>query len=209
MTADPPIDPHSPLVVVDVDEVLALFMAGFERFVGGHGLEMRIDKFALFQNIYPAGSADPIDLARGRELFDAFFRDHAEAIDPAPGAAAALARIAERASIVILTNAPQSCRAARARWLATHGFPYPLLIGEGLKGPAVAALAARTAGPAAFVDDLLPHLESTAQAAPDVHRFQTVADVRLRPFAVSDPERHPRIDAWPELGERLAAALGL
>ena len=33
--------------------------------------------------------------------------------------------------------------------------PYPLIVNSGLKGPPVAALAARTTGPAAFLDDLL------------------------------------------------------
>ena len=49
------IDPSRPVVVVDVDEVLGMFMQGFEQFVGLHGLEMRIDRFALFQNIYRPG----------------------------------------------------------------------------------------------------------------------------------------------------------
>ena len=47
-----PLNPREPLVVVDVDEVLAMFMRGFERFVGAHGYEMRITRFALFQNIF-------------------------------------------------------------------------------------------------------------------------------------------------------------
>ena len=37
------INPTAPLVVVDVDEVLAMFMRGFERFLGGHGLEVRLN----------------------------------------------------------------------------------------------------------------------------------------------------------------------
>ena len=74
------------MLIVDVDEVLAMFMRGFERFLGRHGYEMRLDRFALFQNIYRPGEAEHLDLAAGRGLFDDFFRADVEAIEPAPGA---------------------------------------------------------------------------------------------------------------------------
>jgi hypothetical protein len=127
----------------------------------------------------------------------------------APGAREGLARLAADASVVILTNAPAHGREPRARWLANNGFPYPLILNSGLKGPVVAALAARTTRPAAFIDDLLPNLESVAEAAPGVLRYQLVADERLRPLAPNAPERHRRIDDWDRLTEEIAAALGL
>ena len=201
------IDPAAPLVIVDVDEVLAMFMRGFERFVGARGLEMRLDRFALFENIFRPGEAEHLDVAAGRALFDIFFETDVEAIDVAPGASEALAALASNAGVVVLTNAPGHSRAARARWLAAHGFSYPLVVNTGLKGPAVAALAARTSGAVAFIDDLLPNLESVARAAPRVHRFQMVADERLRPLAFAAPQRHRRIDDWPSLSEAIEAAL--
>jgi len=201
------VNPAAPLVIVDVDEVLAMFVRGFERFVGKHGLEMRIDRFALFQNIFKPGDAEHLDVAEGRLLFDAFFETDVGAIDVAPGAAEALAALARDAGILVLTNAPGHSRAARTAWLETHGFPYPLIINSGVKGPVVAALAARTRGAVAFIDDLLPNLESVAEAAPRVHRFQMVADERLRPLAFEAPDRHPRIDDWPSLHKAIAAAL--
>jgi hypothetical protein len=195
--------------VVDVDEVLAMFMRGFERFLAPHGYEMRITKFALFQNIYRLTDGVMLDLERGRELFNSFFEKDVEDIDPAPGACETLASIARNATVVVLTNAPSHGREPRGRWLAKNGFPYPLVINAGPKGPAVATLAARTAGNVAFVDDLLPNLESVAAEAPKVARFQHVADVRLRPYAPTDPSRHARIDDWPSLGEAISKALGL
>jgi hypothetical protein len=195
-------------VVVDVDEVLAMFMRGFERFIGGHGLEMRIQKFALFQNIYRPGELEHLDVAAGRELFERFFETDVEDIDAAPGAREALDALAARASIVILTNAPQQSRAPRARWLVKNGFDYPFIINSGPKGAAVAAITAKTRGRAAFIDDLLPNLDSVAVSAPAVARFQMVADERLRPLAYSAPDKHPRIDDWDELGKAIAAAIG-
>jgi hypothetical protein len=203
------LDAAAPLVVVDVDEVLAMFVRGFERFLGGHGLEMRIDRFALFQNIFRPGALEHLDMETGRKLFDLFFEADVEDIDPAPGAREALDALAGEASIVILTNAPPHCRAPRARWLVKHGFDYPLIISAGPKGQAVAAIAAMTTGRAAFVDDLLPNLDSVAQEAPAVSTFQMVADQRLRPLAYTAPDRHPRIDEWSQLGPAIAAAIGI
>ena len=96
----------------------------------------------------------------------------------------------------------------RVRWLARHGMDYPLMINSGPKGGVVAALAARTCGPSAFVDDLIANLDSAAEAAPAVHRFQLVADPRLAALAPSAPERHPRIDDWPTLRRALAKVFG-
>jgi phosphoglycolate phosphatase-like HAD superfamily hydrolase len=195
-------------VVVDVDEVLAMFMRGFERFLGGHGLEVRIDRYALFQNIYRPGETQHLDLAAGRKLFDRFFEADVEHIDPAPGAKEALEALAKRANIVVLTNAPGHSRVPRARWLLKHGFDYPFVVGSGPKGLPVAAIAAKTRGRAAFVDDLMQNLDSVAVEAPTVARFQMVADERLRPLAFAAPDRHARIDEWDELGKAIAAAIG-
>ena len=204
-----PVDPDLPMLILDVDEVLAMFMLGFERFVARHGLEMRITRFALFESLFRPGENDPIDLALGRTLFEAFFDTEGDDIDPAVGASEAVRRLSPDTTVVILTNAPSKSRDARSRWLTRHGFPYPLIINSGPKGEAVAALAARTRGPIAFVDDLLPNLESVADRAPEVHRFQMVADERLRPLAYADIARHRRIDHWPALGEAIAHALGI
>lgn len=201
------IDPRRPLVIVDVDEVLARFMAGLERYVGRHGYEMRITKFALFQNIFRVGETDHVDMPAGLELFNGFFRDGADDLEPAEGAADALADLSTRAEVVILTNAPGHGREARAGWLARHGFDYPLVVNAGLKGPAAAVLSARTSGASAFIDDLLPNLESVAESAPAVARFQMVADERLRPMAPCAPDRHTRIDEWPALKAAIEAAI--
>lgn len=193
------ISPAAPLVIVDVDEVLAQFMRGFGAFVERFGFELRVDRFALFQNLYRPGETEHLDLIAGKALFDDFFRDGADDLLPAIGAADALADLSTRAEVVILTNAPEHGRLARIKWLKTHGFDYSLIINSGPKGPPAAELSGRTSGPAVFIDDLLPQLESVAEEAPRVGRFQMVSDERLRPFAPSAPDRHARIDEWPAL----------
>jgi hypothetical protein len=201
------IDPERPLLIVDVDEVLAFFLAGFERTLNAEGLELRMERFALFGNIYPAEGGEAVPFERAKALFDRFFETEVDRLDPVPGAAEGLARLSERAQIIVLTNAPQTARDGRARWLKAHGMDYPLIINEGLKGPECARLAARTAAPAAFVDDLLPNLLSVHADAPRIALFQSVADARLRPLAPSDPAVCARHDDWADLEPALARAL--
>lgn len=201
------IRPTAPLLIVDVDEVLAHFMAGFERYVGRHGFEMRIDRFALFQNLYRPGEADHIDFETGKKLFDDFFHHGADDLDPVEGAAEALATLSQRAGVVILTNAPAHALESRTGWLSKHGFDYPMILHSGLKGPTIAGMAARTSGPAAFIDDLLPNLESSAESAPSVATFQIIADQRLRPFAPTVPARHDLHEDWATLGPALGAVI--
>jgi len=202
------IRPAAPLLIVDVDEVLAHFMAGFERYAARHGVEMRIDRFALFQNMYRPGESEPIDFETGKQLFDDFFRHGADDLDPVDGAADALATLSQRAGVVILTNAPAHALESRTGWLSKHGFDYPMILHSGLKGPTIAGMAARTSGPAAFIDDLLPNLESSYESAPAVARFQIIADHRLRPLAPTVPERHALHEEWTTLGPALAAVIG-
>ena len=53
-----------PLVIVDVDEVLGLFMMGFGAFIAERGYELRFERFALFQNIYRPGAVEHLHLQR-------------------------------------------------------------------------------------------------------------------------------------------------
>jgi len=191
-----------------VDEVLGLFMEGFGRFLETRGLEFRVDRFALFQNIYRPGETEHLAIEEGRGHFDDFFRYGSGDMEPAPGAAEALAALSRQAGVVIFTNAPGPARLARARWLGRHRMDYPLVLNTGPKGPLAAAMAAQVHGPVVFIDDLMPNLDSVAQNAPQVVRFQMVADPRLRPLAPTAPERHPRIDDWGDLRQAIEAAIG-
>lgn len=202
-----PIDPARPLLIVDVDEVLAFFLTGFDGYLNARGFELRMTSFALFQNLYPVGGDTPAPFAEGKAMFDGFFATAVDRLDPVPGAAEGLRRLSAIAQVLVLTNAPAAAREGRARWLAAHGMAYPLIINEGLKGPECARLAARTSRPAVFVDDLLPNLHSVAEHAPSITLFQSVADPRLRPLAPTDPAVCARHDDWSALEPALARAL--
>ena len=187
------------LAIIDVDEVIALFVQGFDRFLRPHGFEFRVRDFALFSNVFPIDGETAADKDEAKALFDRFFSHGCGEIEPAPGAVAGLEALDALTRVVILTNAPETARALRGAWLKRHGMDYPMLLNTGPKGPAVAALAADANGPVMFVDDLLSNLDSVAREAPQVVRFQMVADPALRPLAPSDPARHRRVDDWPEL----------
>jgi hypothetical protein len=188
-----------PLVIVDVDEVLGLFIKGFAEFLAREGLEFRLDRYALFQNIYRPGAAAPIPEAEGKALYQAYFRGPCGELEPAPGAVEALGKLRRTAEIVILSNAPPEAERLRRGWLRRHGLEHPLILGSGPKGPLAAGLARQSRGRSAFIDDILEHLDSVAEHAPQTATFQHVADERLRPLAPRS-ERHRRIDDWAELG---------
>ncbi|HEX2817553.1 MAG TPA: hypothetical protein VHN39_14250 [Phenylobacterium sp.] len=195
-----------PLVIVDVDEVLGLFMLGFGAFIAERGYELRFERFALFQNIYRPGATEHLDLAEGRKLFEEFFRTSCGEIEPAPGAVEALRRLKPKAEILILSNAPAEAEQLRAAWLRRHGLPHALILSSGPKGPITSGLVAQTRGRTAFVDDLIPNLDSVAEHSPATATFQHVADLRLRPLAPRS-DRHPRIDDWAELGQAIEASI--
>jgi len=197
------IAPDRPLAIVDVDEVLGQFMAGFGDFLCGRGLELRVERFALIQNIYRPGETECLTVEEGRGHIQDFFRYATADMAPVPGAAAALRDLSRRATVVICSNAPPFARMARARWLGRHGFDYPLALNNGPKGPMAAAMAARSGARTAFVDDLISNLDSVAEHAPATVRFQHVADEQLRPLAPAKPDLHPRIDDWKQLGEAI------
>jgi hypothetical protein len=187
-----------PLIVVDVDEVLGLFLRGFGDYLAGHGLELRVDRYGLFTCIYRPGATEHLPQADGQALFDAYFRTDCAEMEPAPGAVAALTRLSRRAGIVVLSNAPAEAERLRTAWLRKHGLVHPLILNTGPKGPITAALVRQTSGRSAFIDDILANLDSVAEHAPQTATFQHVADERLRPYAPRS-ERHRRIDDWAEL----------
>lgn len=198
----------TPLAVIDVDEVLGLFVQGFDRWLRGRGHELRMTSFRLFGNIFAVGGEEPAGRDDAKALFDLYFAQGCGRMEPAPGAVEALARIAGRAAVVILTNAPEASRVLRGDWMARHGLPYPLIVNAGPKGPPVRALAEAAGGRAAFVDDLLPNHDSVAEHAPGVARFQLIADPALRALAPA-AEAHRRADDWGALEPLLEHALFL
>jgi hypothetical protein len=85
--------------------------------------------------------------------------------------------------------------------------PFPLVVNNGPKGPAVRTLARRSGRPAFFVDDIPQHLASVAEAAPDVFRIHLIGDERLKPLLPLSPHAHLRADTWDQAALFIRARL--
>ncbi len=195
-----------PLLICDADEVLVQFIPALERFIHQDGWLLHLDSFALHGNIR---SADGTHATQSEisALIDRFFETSVESCQPVEGAAAALADIAKRADIIVLTNAPGAQRARREASLAAYGMPYPVLANEGLKGKAVKDLVAGRQSPVAFVDDLPFHHTSVAEHAGHVHRLHLIAEPRLQGLLPKAQDAHARIDTWAEAAPHLQSIL--
>jgi hypothetical protein len=199
-----------PLVICDCDEVLLHFVGPFADYLATeHDLTLHLDTFALSGNIRRADGSAVLG-ADFPPLLDRFFDTHMVTQTPVPGAAIALATLAERCDIVILTNVDDRHSAVRAAELARHGMPYRVVCNSGAKGAPVRALIDDYgATTAAFVDDLPPHHSSVKRTAPAVFRLHMVADPRLQRLIPAAADADARIDDWAAALPVLQTALGV
>ena len=191
------LDPARPLIICDADEVLLQFIAGLERFLETHGCILDLTSFAIHGNVRRRDNGRTVANEDVTGFIASFFESQTRTMDVVPGAAAALAELSAHAQIVILSNLPETARAARAENLADHGIDYPVFAGSGLKGATVKRIIDGFAQPVVFIDDLPPNINSVAAETPHVHRLHFVADPRLAKLLPSAQGAHRRIDDWP------------
>lgn len=199
--------PDKPLIISDADEVLFRFMAGFERFLAAQGLYFDWSSYALHGNIRRRADDQPVDFDSVPGLLHGFFAEHTETLEPVPDAAAALAELARRTQIVILSNVPTAQTEARRRALAAAGMDYPLVANSGSKGAAVRELAARVAAPVFFIDDIPLNHSSVRRAAGHVLCVHFIADARLAKLLPQAEDSDHRADNWAEVKAFIAARL--
>lgn len=188
--------PARPLIVCDADDVIFRFIGRFADYLPGHGLHFTWASYHLTGNVLKDDGA----IAAIEDVlpaFYAFYDEHAEGLEPVEGAVEALGALAAKASIVVLSNLPLRHREARARNLARLGLAHPVVANIGRKGPVVRRLAGRVDAPVFFIDDSPRHLESVAEAAPEVIRLHFVGDPRLARLVEPAPDSHHRTDDWP------------
>lgn len=193
-----PLAADRPLLAVDVDEVLLDLAAHLGRWMEGEGWRLALTEHRLdgaISRIECGRRAEPEEV---KALIGDFFAAEAESQAPIPGAAEALAALAERAQILILTNVPLAQREARIRCLRAHGVDYPLIANSGGKGRALRWLWDRTTGPVAFIDDSDGQLASARARAPEVFRLHFVASEMLRRVAGEAPNAQAGARDWEE-----------
>jgi hypothetical protein len=207
MVADIRIDPARPLVICDADEVLLKFVAALERFLERHACFLDLASFRIHGNVKHRATGEPVADETVTELLADFFASETRHLDAVPGAADALRRLSRHAQIVVLSNLPESARAARVENLASHGIAYPVIAGKGPKGEIVRSLIDGFEQPTVFIDDLPPHIASVAAEAPHVRRLHFIADARLARLLPKAADAHARIDTWPEAADWIASII--
>ncbi len=193
-------DPHRPLVICDVDEVVVHFTRDFEDYIAARGLWLDAASFALNGNIRRAGGGASVSPAESAALIERFFADRTLHMQPIDGAIEALLGIAERAAVVMLTNLPHQAGDDRRQNLAGHGLSFPVVTNSGPKGPAIKVLAEMVEAPAVFIDDSPGFIASARQHAPKVHLVHFLHDARFARHVEPFNFVSLRTGSWDEAG---------
>jgi hypothetical protein len=188
-----------PLLVTDCDEVILHMVSHFADWVAeAHGLSFDLSAPG-FRDALRGPDGLPVAAERVWPLLDQFFASEMHRQNVVPGAVEALARIADHADIVILTNIGDEYEAGRVEQLERFDIRHRVLCNRGGKGrPVLELIEASGPSAAVFVDDLAVHHESVATHAPQVWRLHMIAEPRLAVHTPPAPHAHARIDAWDE-----------
>ena len=191
------LDPDRPLVISDADEVLLQFMRQFEIYLDRNDMWIDLSSFRLQGNIKYKGSDEAVDMTN-RNIIDDFFAAETLNFSPVEGAAEALTALSKEAQIIILTNLPLAQKSERQINLSKHGMDYPVIVGSGLKGPAVKCLGEKINAPLFFLDDIPHNINSVAEYVPTSGRIHMIADPRLSKLIGAAEGASARIDQWQE-----------
>ena len=202
-----------PLLISDCDEVLIHMVRHFGTWLGdAHDIDFSPTSWELAKNMRRRNGGEPPSREEMMGFLDGFFPHEMHRQTLVPHAREALAKIAEVADIVILTNLKDQCRTHRIDQLAAFGIDHRVECNQGPKGGPVAALVAEHGHPVTvFIDDIPMHHQSVSELAPQVHRLHMVAEPALAPGVPPAPAAHARIDDWPEalawITDRFAAGV--
>ena len=186
-----------PLLITDCDEVLLHMVSHFAEWLDeAHDLAFDL-KAPGFRDAIKTRDGAAFAAEKVWPLLDGFFTSEMHRQNIVPGAAEALARIGEKADIVILTNIGDEYEAGRVEQLERFEIRHRVLCNRGGKGPPVAELVAQMRPSATvFVDDLAVHHESVAKHAPQVWRLHMIAEPLLAAHTPPAGHAHARIDSW-------------
>lgn len=202
-----------PLLITDCDEVLLHMVSHFRDWLAD---EHQVD-FAPFTGDFSGalrrqGSGETLRRDEVWPLLEGFFETEMHRQTLVPGADTALARLAEQADVVVLTNLGHHFNEARATQLLSHGIAHRVVTNQGGKGDPVAQLVAEfEPSVTVFVDDLAHHHASVATHAPQVFRLHMIAEPFVAEKTPPAPAAHARIDDWasavPWIEARFAGVL--
>ena len=187
-----------PLIVVDVDDCLAVYVEHLTRYMEGIGFDLRLDNYELEGSMFRTGSDEPLPFEECIEILYRFFRDECLNQQLMPGGAEALHSLSADAQIVVLTNVPEFAGEHRRQNMKGHGIPWPVVVNTGGKGRALAWLAAAAGASTAFVDDSVRQIESVARHAPEVVRLHFAGAETVRRLHPDCAAATCQVGSWHE-----------
>ena len=201
-----------PLIVSDCDEVLLHMVAPFRDWLAeAHGIEFSMVGADFAQALRHQDTRELVEGPEIWRLLNLFFDTEMHRQLPIAGAVEGVARLAEHADVVILTNLMDHRQATRAQQLRDVGIEARVYTNQGPKGPALQAILDEyRPNHAVFIDDLPQHHGSVAELLPHVTRLHLCGEPLLAPHiacAHKAGHAHARIDDWdsalPWLLERI------
>ena len=204
-----------PLVITDCDEVLLHMVAPFRDWLDeAHGIDFSMEGSDFGQALKRQDTGGLVEGPEIWKLLNAFFDTEMHRQQPIAGAVSGVARLAELADVVILTNLGDHRQATRTAQLRAVGIDARVFTNQGPKGPALQAILDEYRPERAiFIDDLPQHHGSVAEIAPHVTRLHLCGEPLLAPYiacAHKAGHAHARIDDWasalPWLLARLQSA---
>lgn len=209
MNYAPPARPTPrPLLVTDCDEVLMHMVVPFRDWLDErHDIEFRLEGASFAGALHRRKCGSQLEREEVWPLLDQFFNREMHRQYPAPHAFEALARIGQRADIVVLSNVGDNIHALRVEQLSAQGLDCRLVTNRGEKGPALRRIVDEFAPSVmVYVEDLEVHHESAARHVPEAWRLQMVIEPEIADAISPAPHAHARIDLWDEaekwIGER-------
>lgn len=196
-----------PLLITDCDEVLLHMVKHFGVWLDeAHAIDFAPDGGDFANALSRRDGASPPTREEMWGLLGEFFPAEMHRQTLVPHAVEALARIADLADVVVLTNLADECRQPRIDQLAAHGIRHRVECNQGGKGTPVARLVAEySPSVTVFVDDLAVHHESVARHAPAVHRLHMISEPSMAANVAQAPSAHARIDDWRDAADWICA----
>ena len=190
-----------PLIITDCDEVLLHMVAPFRDWLGeAHGIDFSMEGSDFGQALKHQDTGTLVEGPEIWRLLNAFFDTEMHRQLPIAGAVAGVAKLAEHADVVILTNLNDHRQVTRTAQLRAVGIEARVFTNQGPKGPALQAILDEYRPErAVFIDDLPQHHGSVAEIAPHVTRLHLCGEPLLAPHiacAHKAGHAHARIDDW-------------
>jgi len=188
-----------PLIISDADEVIFLFLKGFEKFLKSKNLYLDLAKARLTGNIKKISDNEPVPDDTMTKLLPEFFLKETKKLEPVINAQNCLKNLSKKSQIIVLTNIPYKDRKSRVEALKRNNMNYPVITNSGLKGPVVSKICEKMRAPVFFIDDLGQNLESVKKEYKKAICIHFLQDERLEKLMMTPSNIKHRLTNWLEV----------